>query len=75
MWIRSFWSTVSNALYKSTNIAQTKLPSSRDFLKLSVKLIRARTRTIRRRDDEDNKGVSKMICKLLQYQGAPEIKV
>ena len=31
------------------------------------------SRTIRSRDDEESKGVSAMICKLLQYQGAPEI--
>ena len=32
------------------------------------------SRTIRSRDDEECKGVSEMICKLLQYQGAPEVE-
>ena len=33
------------------------------------------SRTIRSRDDEERKGVSEMIWKLLQYQGAPEVKI
>ena len=33
------------------------------------------SRTIRSRDDEERKGVSEMICKLLQYQGVPEVKI
>ena len=34
------------------------------------------SRTIRSRDDKERKGVSEMmICKLLQYQGAPEVVI
>ena len=33
------------------------------------------SRTIRSRDDEECKRVSESICKLLQYQGAPEVKI
>ena len=33
------------------------------------------SRTIRSRDDEEHKGVFEMICKLLQYQGAPEVEI
>ena len=32
------------------------------------------SRTTRSRDEEERKGVSEMICKLLQYQGAPEVE-
>ena len=32
-------------------------------------------RKIRRRHDEERKGVSEMICKLLQYQGAREVEI
>ena len=31
--------------------------------------------TIRNRDDEERKEVSEMICKLLQYSGAPEVEI
>ena len=33
------------------------------------------SRTIRIRDNEERKGVSEMICRLLQYQGAPEVEI
>ena len=33
------------------------------------------SRTIRSRDHEERKGISEMICKLLQYQGALEVEI
>ena len=33
------------------------------------------SRTIRSIDDEERKGVSEVICKLLQYQGVPEVEI
>ena len=33
------------------------------------------SRTTKNRDEEERKGVSEMICKLLQYQGAPEVEI
>ena len=33
------------------------------------------SRLIRSRDDEERKGFSKMMWKLLQYQGAPEVEI
>ena len=42
---------------------------------IGAKITGNTSRTIRSRDDEERKGVSEMIWKLLQYQGAPEVEI
>ena len=42
---------------------------------ISVRITNYTSRTIRSRDDEERKGISAIICKLLQYQATPEVDI
>ena len=76
-----------NSVIKSSEMSETVVKSSPSYSAAlhnlhndNNRFLGARTtdntsRTIRSRNDGKRKGVSEMICKLLKYQGAPEVEI
>ena len=77
----------SNMRVKASDISQTFAKASpshsaaiHDLRNHNNRLVSAKitdytSRTIRSRDDEERKGISAIICKLLQYQATPEVEI